>query len=138
MNPPCKDIAEFLGDESSLDLTLGTDLFFGRMPDQPNICVCVFDNPGDPPMLTLDKPTSRYFYSSVSVRVRENSYEAGWTKLNDIIAYLHGLNQQNCVDESSYYGLIKALNDPQVLYWDKNDRVVFFSNFEIQRKPNEE
>lgn len=136
MNPTCKDIAQFLEAESSLGLTLGTNLFYGRMNDRPDNCVGIYDNPGDPPLLTLQKSTSAYFYSSVNIRVRNLEYAAGWTIAHNIIAFLHGLNQQNCPDASSYYGVIRATNDPQVLYWDKNDRVVFFSNFDIQRKPN--
>lgn len=136
MNPASKDIAQLIADETSLGLTLATDLFFGRMPDQPDVCVAILDNPGDPPMLTYDKATSNYYYSSVSVRVRDNDYAAGWTKLFDIMTYLHGLGQLDSVDGSAYYGVIKATNDPQVLYWDENDRVLFFINFDIQRKPN--
>lgn len=135
MNPACKDIAQFLDEETALGLTLGTDLFYGRMPDSPTNCVAIFDNPGGAPMLTLKKSTSAYFYSSFNVRVRNIAYAEGWGIANDIVTFLHGLNQQNCPDGSSYVGVIKALNDPQVLHWDKNDRVIFFVNFDIQRKP---
>lgn len=136
MNATCKDIAEFLNDYLPLGLTLGTDLFYSRMPDNPSNCVAIFDNPGDPPMLTLKKATSAYFFSSMNVRVRNIDYDAGWALMSNILTYLHGLNQQNCPDDSSYYGVIKAMNDPQVLYWDKNDRVIFFTHFDVQRKPN--
>lgn len=135
MNPACQDIQQFLGAESSLGLTRGVDLFFGRMPDQPSNCVAIMDNPGEAPMLTLTKATSNYYYSSVSVRVRDNSYEGGWAKIFDIVTYLHGLSHVDCPDGSARYGIIRAMNDPQVLYWDKNDRVMFFVNFETQRKP---
>jgi hypothetical protein len=136
MNPTCKDIAQFLNEDTSLGLTLGTDLFYGRMPDGPSNCVAVYDNPGDSPMLTLKKETSNYFYSSINVRVRNTEYANGWEIMYNIVAFLHGLHQQNTPDASSYIGVIKAQNDPQVLYWDKNDRVIFFTHFEVQRKPN--
>lgn len=136
MNPASKDIADFIDDNTDLGLVLGRDLFYGRLPENPSIAVCVFDNPGDGPSLTLDKATSNYFHSSISVRVRHNDYVVGWRQIFAITEYLHGLNQQEGIDSSSYYGVIKAMNDPQVLYWDKNDRVIFFVNFEIQRKPN--
>lgn len=136
MNAPCIDIAQFLSDESALGLTMATNLFYGRFPDNPNECVAVFDNPGDPPMLTLKKETSAYFYSSISVRVRSLEYATGWQQAHNIVEFLHGLSQLNSNDNSTYYAVITAKNDPQVLYWDKNDRVIFFVNFEIQRKPN--
>lgn len=135
MNPASKDIADFLNDDTALGLTLATDLFYGRMPDSPDDCITVFDNPGDGPSLTLDKATSDYYYSSVSIRARNTDYATGWAQMFNILEYLHGLGQLNAIDNSSYYGVIKAMNDPQVLYWDENDRVIFFINFEIQRKP---
>lgn len=136
MNPASKEICQFLEGESSLGLTFGTDLFFGRMPDSPDLCVTVMDNPGEPPMLTYKKGTSNYYYSSVSVRVRSIDYAEGWDLMFSILEYLHGLSELNSTDNSMYYALIRAMNDPQVLYWDDNDRVTFFINFDIQRKPN--
>jgi hypothetical protein len=136
MNPTCRDIAQIIDEDTPLGLTLGTDLFYGRMPDGPSNCVAVFDNPGDAPMLTLKKATSNYFYSSINVRVRHTEYAAGWAIMQNIVTLLHGLNQQDSPDASCYIGVVKAINDPQVLYWDKNDRVIFFTHFEVQRKPN--
>jgi hypothetical protein len=135
MNPPSKDIAELLEAESSLELTLATNLFYGRLPDTPDVCVSVLDNPGDPPMITLQKNTSAYFYSSVCVQIRDVDYTSGWEKAQAILTYLHALNHTNSIDDTATYGVVKAMNDPQLLYWDKNDRVVFFINFETQRKP---
>lgn len=135
MNPASQDIANFLAAETPLSLTLATNLFYARMPDQSDFCVTVLDNPGDSPMLTFDKATSNYFFSSVSVQVREVDYAAGWTAMFNILTYLHGLSQTNSIDGTAYYSVIKAMNDPQVLHWDHKGRVIFFVNFEVQRKP---
>lgn len=132
MNPASKDIATLLNDNSSLGLTLGTDLFYARMPDSPQNCTTVFDNPGASPMLTIEKPTSNYFYSSVTVQVRNTVYETGYTELFDILTYLHA--ESGIIIGDVIYTLIKAENEPQLLGWDDNDRAVFFVNFEVQRR----
>ena len=134
MNSTATDIATLLDGDTSLGLTIGTDLFTGRMPDQPADCVVVYDNPGDAPMLTYKKATSNYFYSSVSVRIRNTNYTAGWTQIFAILEFLHASSQD--VIDGTYYALIKAMNDPQVLHWDDNDRVLMFVNFEVQRREN--
>ena len=132
MNSTATDIATLLDGDTSLGLTLGTDLFVGRMPDQPANCVVVYDNPGDAPMLTYKKATSNYFYSSVSVRIRNTNYESGWAQMFAILEFLHASSQDTI--GMTYYALIKAMNDPQVLHWDDNDRVLMVVNFEVQRR----
>lgn len=131
MNSAAIDIGTLLDGDASLGLTLGTDLFTGRMPDQPADCVVVYDIPGGAPMLTFKKTTSNYYYSSVSVRIRNTSYESGWSQMFDILAFLHASSED--VIGGTYYALIRAMNDPQVLHWDDNDRVLMFVNFEVQR-----
>lgn len=140
MNPASKDIADILlaNPEFGLSYTVGQtpgNLYYARMPDSPSLVVATFDNPGGGPTLTFEKSTSNYFFSSISVRVRDNAYEAGWSRMFDIVTYLHGLSDIVTPDGLTVYTLIKAMNDPQVLFWDKNDRVIFFTNFDCQRKP---
>ena len=134
MNSTATDIATLLDGDTSLGLTLETDLFVGRMPNEPDDCVVVYDNPGGAPMLTLDKATSNYFYSSVYVRIRNIKYAPGWEQMFDILEFLHASSQD--VVGTTYYALIKAMNDPQVLHWDDNERVIMFINFEVQRRDN--
>ncbi len=131
MNSASKDIVDILNGESSLGLTLLTDLFGNRMPNEPVDCVTVLDLPGGPPMLTLRKSSSSYYYSAVSVQVRNSDYAAGYALINSIFVFLHGLNG---VDQGgTSYHLIKAMLDPQLLHYDENDRPVFVVNFEVQR-----
>lgn len=132
MNPASKDIATLLSEQSALALTIATNLFFSRMPDQPDDCVSVIDNPGEAPMLAQKKLSSNYHYSSVSIQVRNTDYANGWDVINDIMQFLHGHSDETI--NSTYYTLIRALNDPQVLAYDQNERVIFMVNFEVQRR----
>lgn len=132
MNSPAKDIVNMLNAEASLSLTAGTDLFFARTPDDPDNLVTVFDNPGDTPALLLQKSVSDYYYASISLRVRNKKYNTGYSKIFDIMEYLHGLN--GITVDTTLYVLIKALNDPQLFFYDENDRPVFLVNFQVQRR----
>lgn len=132
MNPASKDIATILAGESSLALTAGVDLFHIRMVPEPDDCVVVLDNPGGPPLLTLRQSTSNYYHSSVTVYVRNTDYETAWEQAFDIMTILHGKNGETVA--STYYALIRAQNDPQLLRYDENDRPVVFVNYEVQRR----
>lgn len=132
MNSTAEDIANILNNESSLGLTLVTDLFYNRMPDEPSIVVTVYDNPGGPPALTMQKDTSDYYFSSISVQVRDNIYDDGWDSIFAVFEFLHGHSM--VIEGGTYYALIKALDNPQVLHYDENDRPTFVVNFEVQRR----
>lgn len=134
MNPTSKDIAKIIEDSGLFTLDQGHNLFYSRLPSQPQNCVAVADNPGGEPMLTLDKDTSDYYYSSVTVYVRDVSYDEGYTLVFQIMQYLHA--QSQIVIGTTYYALIRALSDPQLFGYDDNDRPVFLVNFEVQRRTN--
>ena len=139
MNAPCKDIASMLNDESSLGLTLMTDLFYSHMPPEKsgivgaNI-VSVMDNGGGEPMLQLQKADSDYYFPSVNVQVRNNDFDSGYAQIFAIYQFLHGTS--DVVIDSTLYTLVKAINDPQPLHRDQNRRYIFVVNFDIQRRPN--
>lgn len=133
MNSTAKDIVTILDGESSLGLTQTTDLFYARLTDgMPDDCVVVMDTPGAPPQLTNKKDTSDYYYSGVSVWVRGTKYDTAYDSLFAIMEYLHA--QSQITVGTTYYALIKAVNDPQLLHYDEKDRPVLFVNFEIQRR----
>ncbi len=134
MNSTAVDISTILAADTTLALTEATDLYISRFPDNPDECVLIVDNPGNPPLLTLSKSTSDYFNSSVNIQARAIDYTTAWDQLFAIIEFLHA--SSNIVEAGTYYALIRALGDPQLLHYDKNDRVVVHVNFEVQRRDN--
>lgn len=130
MNIPSEDIVEMLEDESSLGLLLGTDLFIGFEPDNPNNTVTIFDTAGHSPQLTFDR-TERYMYPSIQIRVRNISYQDGWQLINDIKNLLHGRAGETW--NGTYYSLIYCSSDVGFLDWDNNKRARFVVNFALQR-----
>lgn len=132
MESTAKDIVTILDGESSLGLTSAVDLFYARMNDTPDNCVVVVDTPGGPPALTNQRNTSNYYYSGVTVWVRGTKYNTAYDTLFAILEFLHA--QSQITVGTTYYALIKAVNDPQLLHYDENDRPVLFVNFEVQRR----
>ena len=107
--------------------TVGTDIFLGLMPDQPDNCIALFEYAGSPPDLHWEGE-----YPRLQVRVRDKSYAAARAKIGTVAALLHGLHEQVLSD--TRYLLIKALGSPEVLKRDANNRIEIFVNFEIMKE----
>ena len=103
---------------------VGTDIFLGLMPDQPDNCIALFEYAGSPPDLHWNGE-----YPGLQVRVRNKSYAAARTKIGEVMEKLHGLHEQTL--SGTRYLLIKARGSPEVLKRDNNNRVELFVNFEI-------
>lgn len=131
MNPTSVDIADILEAESSLGLVFATNLFVGEEPAVPDNCVTIFDTPGFAPQLTFVKGEN-YYYPSIQLRIRNNSYVTGWQLINDIKVLLHGMGQFTVDD--THYSLIRCSIEPAFLDWDMNRRARFVATFDVQRR----
>ena len=107
--------------------TVGTDIFLGLMPDEPDNCIALFEYAGSPPDLHWNGE-----YPGLQVRVRNTSYAAARTKIGEAMTALHGLHEQTI--SGTRYLLIKARGSPEVLKRDNNNRVELFVNFEIMKE----
>ena len=131
MNSGSSDIKSILLDESSLGLTFAGDLFIGFEPKRPDNTVTIFDTGGAGPQLTFDR-SEKYEYTNVQIRVRDNSYETAWERINDIKNTLHGRAHETW--NGTYYSLVKCSSDIAFLDWDNERRARFVVNFELQRR----
>lgn len=104
--------------------TVGTDIFLGLMPDQPDNCIALFEYAGSPPDLHWKGE-----YPGLQVRVRNKSYAAGRAKIEEVVTELHGAHELTL--NGTRYLLIKARGSPEVLKRDASNRVELFVNFEI-------
>lgn len=104
--------------------TVGTDIFLGLMPDEPDSCIALFEYAGSPPDLHWNGE-----YPGLQVRVRDKSYAAARTKIGEVMKQLHGLHEQML--SGTRYLLVKARGSPEVLKRDANNRVELFVNFEV-------
>lgn len=104
--------------------TVGTDIFLGLIPDQPDNCIALFEYAGSPPDLHWNGE-----YPGLQVRVRNKSYAAARSKIGEAMQKLHGLHEQTL--SGTRYLLIKARGSPEILKRDTNNRVELVLNLEI-------
>lgn len=131
MNSSAYDIRDMLV-AAGLSLVKGTSIFLAQEPTNPDNTVTVFDTPGLPNDLTLDKE-EKYERPSVQIRVRNNNYQTGWALANNIKNTLHG--RANETWGAAYYSLIEVVSDPSMLDYDNNGRPRFILNISLQRYP---
>ncbi len=132
MSAPSIDIRDILLAEDLSLIETGDDknIGVGFEPSKPNNFVTVFDTPGFPPDLTLDKDEI-YERPAVSIRVRNSDYQTGWNLVSAIKSALHGRSRETW--NGSFYSVIVCSGEPFLLDWDENARARFVANFEIQR-----
>jgi hypothetical protein len=66
-------VLEALGtyiDTNRGDLTIGTNLFLSKMPDTPDVCVCIYENQGNGPLMTFGATAIQLDRPSVQISVR--------------------------------------------------------------------
>jgi hypothetical protein len=129
MNTPAEDIKDMLLAESSFDLTLGTNLFVGHEPPNPDNVVIIFDRYGGPSPVTLDGQV--YEYTSGQIMVRNRDYQVAQSLVGEIKEALHG--RANETWNGSFYTLILC-SVPSMLDWDDGQRVRFIINLNLQRR----
>lgn len=131
MNAASEDIKDMLVAESSLGLTLKTNLFIGIEPAKPDNCVTIYDTPSFPPDLTMNKE-ERYYHSSIQIRVRYKDYTTGIALARDIMVTLHGRAHETWND--TLYTVIQATGEPAPMARDENNRIIIITNFNLQRR----
>jgi hypothetical protein len=133
MNASSEDIKDMLVADDSLPVILvfGVNLFIGKEPAKPENCVTIYDTPGFPPQLTLNRDEF-YEYPSVQIRVRNVKYMDGWNLISSIMVLLHGRAHETW--NGTVYSLIQCSGGMALLDWDENNRARFVVNFNIQRR----
>lgn len=66
-------VLEALGayiDTNRADLTIGTNLFLSKMPDTPDVCVCIYEYQGSAPVMTFGSTPIEIDRPSVQISVR--------------------------------------------------------------------
>jgi len=130
MNALSIDIKDFItGDSSSFGLEFANNLFIAREPAKPINTVTLFDTPGSPSELNMDKGV--YYYDSCQIRIRNVSYDDAMTLGMSLMTYFNGKAHETI--NNTYYSLIQA-STPVVLEWDDLNRVKIIININAQRR----
>jgi len=114
---------------STADLTLGTNLFLGRLPDSPDTCVGLIQTGGLAPTDTYGTSYPPLETQGLQTLVRAASYATGEALAVDVFKSL--LSVENETLTSTLYLKIEANQSPFALERDEQERVVLSCNFNV-------
>lgn len=114
------EIAEFLEDNSIG--TVGANIFYSRLPDQPDNCIAVYDTGGIAPnrYVPIAQPTFQ-------IIIRNKAYATGKAIAESIVALLD--RRMNEEIGGTYFYSIFLMGEPAHIGADKKDRDEFSMNF---------
>lgn len=124
------DVATYL-DSQQASLTLGTNLFLGRMPDSPDTCVVLYEYGGSAPDNTMGGGLPVLQNPSVQIAVRAVLYASAESLINLCWGTLEGIVDMSL--SGTRYNRVTAIQSPFVLERDSQDRVIFVQNFNVTR-----
>ena len=111
-------------------LTVGTNLYLGRMPDDPDTCVALYEYSGDDPVSVMGSdgmPPVEQPRVQVAVRA------AGYSTAHDL-AYTCWTSLEAVLNETltaTRYHRVSAIQSPFPMMRDAQDRVVFAQNYQV-------
>jgi hypothetical protein len=121
------DIATYL--QAHVFGTIGTDIFYGFLPDDPDNAICVFDTSGRPSEINgIDQP-------NFQITVRNTSYATASSTIESIQSVLQYLT--NTTINGQFYMNINNLQAPFSAGWDGQEghgRIVFRQNYLTQKR----
>lgn len=125
------DLSTYLENEVGT-LTLGTNLFIGRMPDTPDVCVALYEYGGSGPTEVMGAQATAVLENPrLQVATRAASYAAAETLARSVWTALSGVLDQTLT--STRYNVVSAIQSPFPLERDSSDRVVFVQNFDVTK-----
>lgn len=111
--------------------TLGTDIFLGTLPAEPDNCVALRDYGGLAPEHDLGTDHLRYEFPRVQVLVRNTDYVTGHMKAFDIVGDFEAI--QDSTLSGVRYRCVDSLQSPFCLKQDENRRWVFACNYQVAK-----
>lgn len=114
-----------------VSLTLGTNLFLGRLPDEPDTAVALFETGGEAPVNTMGGGQYELEQPRLQVLTRGAAYSATHTLAMSVWLELEAI--ANSTLSSTLYQRITAVQSPFPLERDSLDRIIFSQNFRIQK-----
>lgn len=125
------DLGAYLGSQVA-SLTLGTNLFLGRMPDTPDTCVALYEYGGDVPLNVMGSdalpPVEQ---PRLQVLVRAAGYSSARTLALECWTEIEGILNESL--SGTLYHRVAANQSPFPLERDSQDRVIWAQNFRVQK-----
>lgn len=119
---------------SGTTLTLGSNLFLGRLPDAPDTAVAVYETGGTIPDHTMGGASSPVIERArIQLVTRAAGYSAARTLAQSVWDALEGITDE-ALSGKRYYR-VTATQSPFPLERDTTDRVILAQNFEALKVP---
>lgn len=113
-------------------LTLGTNLFLGRLPDTPDICVAVIETAGQSGVDAMGGSSlPAYTRPRVQVLVRAVAYSDASGLAEDIYKQMQKIDNESL--SGVYYLRANGMQSPFYLERDIEERAVFSCNYQTLR-----
>ena len=114
---------------STQDLTLGTNLFLGRLPDAPDTCVGLIQTGGTAPTDTFGASYPPLETQGLQTLVRAASYATAEALAVDIFKSLQSVENETLT--STLYLKIEGNQSPFPLERDGQERLVVSCNYNV-------
>lgn len=138
------DIATFLTTALPAEsLVIGTNLFMGQAPDEPDAIVCVYERPGVTEFNMGAEDGVRHDpaleHTRFQIMVRTDTSATAYPTGSGLIYRIHRALSVTNVDLQSgtRYLSIEPMGMPGPLDPDKQDRLKFVANFQAIREPED-
>lgn len=117
--------------QSASVATTATNLFLGIMPDNPDLCVALFEYAGAAPLEVLSDDTATLERPSVQVMVRgaRNDYPTAKTLIENVRNTLTGIANEDISGER--FLRVQELSSINALGVDDNDRPEFSLSLQV-------
>lgn len=123
------DVGTFMAaNVSDTTLTLGTNLFLGRLPDTPDTCVAIYETTGTAPTDVFGADSAPPIENAgVMCHTRAAAYSDCQSLAVDIMKTLSKVINETLT--STYYYKVEPEQSPFGLERDEQERMVFSCNF---------
>ena len=127
------DLGSYLNSASisTQDLTLGTNLFLGRLPETPDSCVALVQTAGVAPTDTFGTSFAPLENQGLQTLIRASSYATAEALAVDVYKSLTAV--ENATLTSTLYLKIEAQQSPFALTRDDQERQVMSCNFIVMK-----
>lgn len=122
--PVADDIAAYLATQSLG--TVGTDIFVGFLPEEPDDIIILTDTKGRPPDIT-----TKIEFPGLQIRIRNTAYLTAFAEARKINDLLHGMN--NVTLSTVYYDFIEGQGSPLFVSKDNKMRTTFSLDFIVTK-----
>lgn len=124
------DLGTFLDGATiaTADLTIGTNLFLGRLPEDPDTCVALYETPGRAPDDQFGTAAPAIEMPGIQVRIRAASYSTAQALAVDVWKALLDITNESL--SGTRYLRFSVFQSPFSMDRDDRDRAVFAFNGE--------